>query len=177
MLSPHDVPGVAALEALAPRLYAEALALPASCWVPMPAAGMYEGGWTALLFSAGPWAHEFAGAAPAENLAACPSAQAFLQEHADRVGVFGLLSLAPGARLAPHRDHRADDEVRVHIPVALPAGIGAPWRLHAARLLDIRDLHAAENPGSAPRITVVADLRVGRVVEVGEVPPWEAEAG
>ncbi len=177
MLSPHDVPGVAALEALASRIFSEAALLPEEAWVPMPAATMYAGGWSALLFSAGPWSHEFGGAEPARNLAACPSAGAFLADYGAIVGVFGLLRLAPGATLAPHRDHRHDEEVRVHIPVHLPEGGEAGWELHTARLLDIRALHSGSNPGATPRITVVADIRVGRVVELGEVAEWGKPLG
>lgn len=172
MLNPHDIPGVAELEALAEVLYREASALPESVWVPMPAPGMYAGAWSALLFSAGPWAHEFAAADPAANLARCPTAAAFLARHAASLGVFGLLRLAPGATLAPHQDHRHDEEVRVHIPVALPEGGEAGWTLHRARLLDIREVHSGHNAGATSRITVVADIRIGRTVGPGDVPPW-----
>lgn len=172
MLNPHDIPGVAELEAIAATIHAEASALPESAWVPMPSPGMYRGDWTALLFSVGPWAHEFPTASPAANLAACPTAAAFLVRHADRIGVFGLLRLAPGATLAPHRDHRHDEELRVHIPVSLPAEGEPGWTLHRARLLDIRQLHGGHNPGTTPRITVVADIRTGAPVGPDDVAAW-----
>jgi hypothetical protein len=56
--------------------------------------------------------------------------------------------------------------------VALPPQSGPKWRLHEARLLDIRELHAGHNTGNTDRITVVADVRVGRPLLSGEVEPW-----
>lgn len=171
MLSPNDIPVVQELEALADRLLPDVLATPRAAWVPMPAATMYKGEWLALLFSAGPWAQEFPGVNLAANLERFPEAAALLARHPE-VSVFGVLTLFPGAELLPHRDRRADDEVRVHIPMQLGSADGLPWVLGRARLLDIRELHHSNDPGIQARITLVADVRVGRVVEQGEVAPW-----
>ncbi len=171
MLTPNDIAVVAELEALAATLLPEVLATPRSAWVPMPAATMYKGEWLALLFSAGPWAQEFPGANLAANLARFPEAAALLARHPE-ISVFGVLTLFPGAELLPHRDRRADDEVRVHIPIQLGTADGPPWVLGRARLLDIRELHHSADPGAQARITLVADVKLGRPVVEGEVAPW-----
>ncbi|GDX79179.1 hypothetical protein LBMAG42_09900 [Deltaproteobacteria bacterium] len=171
MLTPNDIAAVPELEALAARMLPEVLATPRSAWVPMPAATMYKGDWLALLFSAGPWAQEFPGVDLAANLERFPEAAALLARHPE-ITVFGVLALAPGAELLPHRDRRADDEVRVHIPMQLGSADGAPWVLGKARLLDIRELHHSDDPGLQARITLVADVKVGRAVAEGEVAPW-----
>jgi hypothetical protein len=173
MLSPADLPVMPELLALAPTLLPRVLAAPASAWVPMPAQTMYRGEWMALLFSAGPWAREFPAANLAANLALFPDAAALLAARPE-LSVFGVLRLAPGAELLPHRDHRADDEVRVHLPLQLGGAEGPEWRLGEPRLLDIRSLHHSANRGDQPRYTLVADVRVGRPVAEGDVPPWNS---
>lgn len=175
MLRPEDLPVVAEMEAAAAAVLAEALAAPAEAWVPMGATSMYAGRWEALLLAAGPWGHEFPGVSLEANRRALPTATAVLARHPE-VSVFGVLRLAPGASLAPHRDHRADDEVRVHVALQVPPEEAHEWTVGKARLLDIRSLHHAQNRGQIERITFVADVRVGRVVADGEVPPWNPPA-
>lgn len=171
MLLPRDLPVVAELEAAAAAVLAELANVPESAWFPMAAQSMYRGRWEAVLLSAGPWAHEFAGVDLDANRRLLPSAAAILDAHPD-LGVFGVLRLAPGAELAPHRDHRADDEVRVHVALQVPSEEGGEWTVGTARLLDIRQMHHAHNRGSIDRITLVADVRVGRTVGIDEVAPW-----
>ncbi len=171
MLTASDLPILPDLLALAPTLLPRVLETPASAWVPMPATTMYRGDWVALLFSAGPWAREFPAANIAANLERFPEAVALLASRPE-LSVFGVLRLAPGAELLPHRDKRADEEVRVHIPIQLGGAEGPEWALHAPRLLDIRSLHHSANHGSLPRYTLVADVNVGRVVAEGEVAGW-----
>ena len=173
MLTAADIPLVPALESLAATLLPRVLAAPAPAWVPMPAATMYRGEWRALLFSAGPWAAEFPAADLTANLRTFPDAAALLAGHPE-LGVFGVLSLAAGAELLPHRDRRDDSEIRVHIPFQLGGETDPPWVLHRARLLDIRSLHRGHNPGVLPRLTLVADVRLERTVALGEVAEWDA---
>ncbi len=171
VLLPHDLPVVAELEAAAAAVLAELAAVPESAWFPMAAQTMYRGRWEAVLLSAGPWGHEFAGVDLEANRRLLPSAAAILEKHPE-IAVFGVLRLAAGAELAPHRDHRADDEVRVHVPLQVPAEEAGEWTIGTARLLDIRQLHHAHNRGTIDRITLVADVRVGRVVAIDDVAPW-----
>lgn len=173
MLRPEDLPVVAAMEAVAPAVLAELAAVPESAWTPMAAQSMYEGRWEALLLSAGPWGHEFPGVDLAANRRLLPSAAALLERHPE-LSVFGVLRLAPGAQLLPHRDHRADDEVRVHVALQVPPEEAADWSVGKARLLDIRQLHHAQNRGQIDRITLVGDVRVGRPVAEDELPAWNA---
>ena len=171
VLLPRDLPIVAVLEEAAARVLAELATVPESAWFPMAAQSMYRGRWEAVLLSAGPWAHEFAGVDLDANRRRLPSAAAILEKHPE-LGVFGVLRLAPGAELAPHRDRRDDDEVRVHVALQVPPEELGEWTVGTARLLDIRQIHHAYNRGNIDRITLVADVRVGRIVAIDEVAPW-----
>lgn len=171
MLRPEDLPVVAEMEALAGVALAELAGVPESAWVPMGATSMYQGRWEAFLLSAGPWGHEFPGVDLAANRRRMPRTAALLEGRPE-IGVYGVLRLAPGAVLAPHRDHRADDEVRVHVALQVPPEEAHEWTVGRARLIDIRAEHSAQNRGAVDRLTLVADVRVGRVVAEGEVAPW-----
>ncbi len=175
MLRPEDIDAVVAMEAAAPAVLAELAALPPTAWTPMAAQSMYEGRWEACLLSVGPWGHEFPGVDLEANRRGLPSATALLTRF-PQIGVFGVLRLAPGARLLPHRDHRADDEVRVHVPLQVPPEEAAEFTVGRARLLDIRQLHHAQNRGSIERITLVADVALGRPLLDGEVASWNPPA-
>ena len=170
MLRPSEIPVIPELEAASAQIWAEAQ--PLGRFIPMLSGSMYRGGWNVFLFQAGPWGGEFPGVDFAANLRDCPTAGRILAAHPE-IGVFGILSLEPGAELLPHSDHRDDHEIRVHIALAMPLELTA-WPLGTARLLDIREEHSGKNPYASPRVTLVADVRLANPVASGDIPAWDA---
>ncbi len=170
-LLPEHVPLVAELERLAATLRAEVLAVPATDYVAMPSRDRYSGDWRAVLFSVGPWEHEYPGVDFERNRRSCPTIASVLSRHPE-VKLCGALSLGPGAVLQPHADPRQDREIRVHLALALPPAEADAWPVGTCRLLDVRQKHGANNPGEEPRITLVFDVLLDEVVPDGAVAPW-----
>ena len=166
-----ELPELKLVEAAAAALRAEVLALPRELFVALPSHEQYTGIWTAFLLRAGRWEHEYPGVDFAANRARCPQATALL-EKLPAVNVAGFLRLEPGAELRPHQDHREDQEVRVHLALQLPPEEAAYWPEGTARLLDVRQPHAARNPSDRPRLTFTMDLHVPFIVTPDMIPPW-----
>ncbi len=161
------------IEAAADALRAEALALPADAFVPMPARERYSGSpgaWSACLLRVGRWATEFPGVDLEANAALCPVADALVRTLPVST-VAGFLRLEPGAVLDIHADPREDDELRAHLALQLPEEEARTWPIGTVRLLDTRTPHGARNPSAVPRITFVVDLRLGGPF-AGVLPPW-----
>lgn len=166
-----NLPALRLLEAHAEALRAEALALPEALFVPMPSRERYTGTWRAVLLDVGPWGAEFPGVDIPHNRALCPVATALLSQ-LPVASVAGYLRLDPGATLATHTDLRDDDVLRAHLALVLPPEEAVRWPIGRARLLDVRSPHGAKNPSDQPRLTFTVDLRIGRVVAVGELGEW-----
>jgi len=159
------------IEAAAAALRAEALALPPTRFIPMPSAEQYSGCWRVFLLDAGRWAHEYPQVDLEANRACCPAATALLRS-LPGVNVAGFLRLETGAELKPHQDHREDNEVRVHLALQLPPDEALLWPEGTARLLDVRQTHAATNRSDRPRITFTLDLRLPEPLDPLRIPPW-----
>jgi hypothetical protein len=149
----------------------EVAALPANAFVPMPATDMYQGVWKVCALVLNLYAEEFSGLDLAANRRLAPRTSAIL-DTIPGLEVGGFLSLAPGASLDWHEDHREDDVIRAHLALSLPPDEQAYWPLGRARLLDIRTRHRAINPTPDPRLTLIVDVRMPFAVPTGVLPPW-----
>lgn len=159
------------LDASAALFLAESAGIPEEAWTPMAAGDAYEGRWLSLPLALGAWQQEFPGLDLAANRRLCPRSAEVLDRIPGLV-IGGFLRLDPGSALRPHRDHRDDDVIRAHLALRLPPAEAARWPLFTSRLIDIRELHWAENPGPEPRLTLMVDVRLPSPVLAGEVPPW-----
>lgn len=164
-------PFLRTLEAAAPALRAEALALPLDRWIKMPSDEIYQGTWRSFLLEPGPWGHEYPGADFPANRVAAPVA-ARLLDSVPGVMILGYLRLEAGCEVAVHRDFRDDDQIRAHVGLVLPPAEQAWWPEGTARVMDVRMPHAARNPGPGPRVTLVVDVRLPFVVPDDALPVW-----
>lgn len=171
-MEPSDIPGAEHILAAAEALRAEALALPDDLYVEMPSRERYRGQWKGFLLRVGPWEKEFPQVDFVANRARCPVAMAVLDK-LPSAPVAGFLRLDPGADLTQHTDFRDDDMVRVHLALQLPPAEAERWPIGTLRLLDVRVPHSARNPSEVPRLTFVVDVKLGRPVAEGDVPPWD----
>ena len=152
--------------------------LPADAWVPHFNTQQYSGDWSGvpLVMVGGrpdrlfPEPNSDAPPTATPRLAECPGSAAFLAGLECPVLSARLLRLGPGAEVTEHRDNRlgyADGEVRLHLPVT--TGPGASFRLARREIamapgecwyVDVNELHAVANHGSAPRVHLVVDAQL-----------------
>lgn len=172
MLTTAQIPAIARLEAASAALLGEVRSLSPEFFVAMPEGSTYRGDARTLLFAAGPWIREFPGISLPDNRQRCPTADALLVLHPE-ITVLGVLRLGPGAEVLPHADERADNEIRVHIPLVVPPEDADAWPIGTAKLLDVRHENRGGNPRASERLTLVADIRLSFAVATGDVAPWE----
>lgn len=160
------------LEAHADTFAQDVARVPDARWTEMKSSDAYVGSWRSFPLALAPrWAHEFPGLDLLANRAVCPDTAAALEGLPGLV-IGGFLSLEPGSELRTHVDFRDDDVIRAHVALQLPPAEAARWPLGTARLLDIRQPHAARNDTSQPRLTLMVDVRMPFVIAAGEIPPW-----
>lgn len=160
------------LEAAAPALREEALAVPPELW--LPARGYSDGVEVAVLL-AERFMKEFTKEGVAAVRACCPVA-------AQVVGAIPGARLAgyqrfhPGAKMALHTDPRADHMVRCILGLQLPTLEQRWWREGTARLIDTRLPHWARNDDTRPRYTLVIDVLMPFAVDGSTWGPWRPDA-
>ncbi len=170
-----QLPFLDALEGLAHVFLEEALALPDAAFLPLPdAAANTQGRWEVCLLKLDLYADDFPQALLQDNRVRCPQTWAAIAGLAG-LTVAGFMRLAPGSEIKPHRDRREDDVIRVHVGLQLPEHERSYWPEGTARLMDIRQLHAARNPSAQDRLTLCCDFRLGVPVPEGAIPPWSPE--
>ena len=148
-----QLPFLDRLEASAPFFLEEVRALPDEVFLPLPdAASHTRGRWEVCLLKLDAYADDFPQALLARNRACCPRSWAALADLPDLV-VAGFMRLGPGSVVLPHRDHRDDQVLRVHLGLQLPPAEQGHWPEGRARLMDIRQLHEARNSSDRDRIT------------------------
>ena len=151
----------------AERLAAEALALPASAWMPHPS-GMAGNSAVALVSSGGGDNDSFEGEKkPTPHLSACPYTRQAMASFGEVVSRSRLMKLAAGAEVSLHVDfnYHWASRVRIHIPAATHPGVvfrcGAD-RLHMGAgecwIFDSWRRHRVTNPGPRERVNLVIDL-------------------
>lgn len=164
----------------APEGLAEDLArLCAAPWTPHFNTDLYHGDWRGIALRAP------AGAAHAIDalhnapgcerfvdqplFARCPHLKAAVDSLACEVTAVRLLRLAPGARIAEHRDHalgEAYGELRLHLPVVTNPevdfrvlGVRVCMRPGELWYVDASEPHAVSNTGATARVHLVIDCR------------------
>lgn len=164
----HLYPFLDLLDAAAPDIRAEALALEPTAWAPMPG---YPAGWVGFILDPGRFSADFPGVDFAANRARCPHTAAVVAR-IEGLTLAGFLRLEPGVTVASHADPRDDDMIRCHLGLRLPASEHAWWPEGRARLMDVRRPHWACNDGDEPRITLVVDVRMPFVVTTDDWEEW-----
>ena len=164
-------PFLDALDAAAPQLRAEALALPPDAW--LPAQG-YSDGVEVAVFVAERFQKEFTAEGVAAVQAACPHAVRVVGG-IDGARLAGFQRFRPGATMALHTDPRADRMVRCILGLQLPALERSWWPEGTARLLDTRQPHWARNDDERPRYTLVIDVLMPFVVDSSTWGPWRPD--
>ena len=169
------LPFLDVLEAAAETFRAEALGLPDDAYVPLPDAETHtRGRWEVCLLRLDLYADDFPQAILEDNRARCPQTWALLKDQPGLI-IAGFMRLTPGSVVLPHRDHRDDDVVRVHVGLQIPEPERDRWPEGTARLMDIRQLHEVKNPSDRDRLTLCCDFRLGVTVPDGAIPPWNPE--
>lgn len=174
--------------------------LQASPWTPHFNTDLYHGDWSGLALRAPAGArhavevlHNAPGLtdfADLPVLARCPHFKAVVDALACEVSAVRLLRLAPGARIAEHRDHdlgHAFGEVRLHLPIVTNAAVD--FRVAGARVImrpgelwyiDASEPHAVRNDGAAARVHLVVDCHLNDWLEAqlqaAEPAPAAAES-
>ncbi len=162
-------PFIDLLERDAAAMRSELDAIDPAAFVPMP---NYPNGWTAFLLDGGRWVSEFPGVDFARNRLRCPHSY-HVVAGIDGLVLAGFLRLEAGGFIEEHSDIREDDVVRCHVGLHLSPGERSYWPELGARLMDVRQPHAARNDGPTPRLTLVVDVRMPFVVPEGEFGPWQ----
>jgi hypothetical protein len=161
-----------------PRLRSEALALPASMWIPHFNTDIYEGEWSGVALRSvggvsGALYPDPAPSAPyqdTEILQECPAHAAFLSGIPCPLQTARLLALNPGAVINEHNDSWLsweDGEVRIHIPIVSNDDVefildGRPVEMEPgeAWYLNLNLPHRVSNRSTERRIHLVLDCVV-----------------
>jgi beta-hydroxylase len=167
----HMGPRLELLEAHAPTLREECLALSADDFRPLVNAGDYGDDWGAFPLMLEIWQDDFVGLELQDNRARCPRSTAVLDRLPGLV-MAGFMRLAPYGYVKPHHDRREDRIIRAFLALQLPPQERTWWRELTTRLLDVRITHQAWNDWDRPRHVLCCDFRLDQTVPTGATERW-----